>query len=111
MYALRDKLIDLIGDYFYVAPAHGIATIHSNYAPVYLYEFSHRSKASQHVGVAHGDNVPYDFGIPFLETSADTEGFPNYDTIDQQVSWFFMTLYTNFAKYGNPTPQPVSGVT
>ncbi|XP_078377734.1 neuroligin-4, X-linked-like [Oculina patagonica] len=111
VYALRDKLIGLIGDYFYVVPTHEIATIHSNFAPVYLYEFSHRSKGNQHVGAAHGDNVPYDFGIPFLETSADAEGFPNYDTIDRQVSWFVMTLYTNFAKYGNPTPQPVSGVT
>lgn len=109
--ALREKLIDLIGDYFYVVPTHEIATIHSNFAPVYLYKFSHRSRGNQHVGVAHGDNVPYDFGIPFLEISADAEGFHNYDVKDRQVSWFVMTLYANFAKYGNPTPQPVSGVT
>ena len=61
--------------------------------------------------MARKNNVPYDFGMPFLESSVDTEGFPNYDATDRHVSWFVMTLYTNFAKYGNPTPQPVSGVT
>ena len=111
VYALRDNLIELIGDYFYVVPTHEIAASHSNFAPVYLYEFSHRSTGDQHVGVSHGDNVPYDFGKPFVETSADEEGSPKYDAKDRQVSRFVMTLYTNFAKYGNPTPQSVSGVT
>ena len=111
VYALRDNLIDLIGDYFYVAPTHEIAVTRSNFSPVYLYEFSHRPAKNQFEGASHGDNVPYDFGIPFLESSADAEGSPNFDARDRQVSWLLMTLYTNFAKYGNPTPQPVSGVT
>ena len=111
MYAFRHKLIDVIGDYFYVVQTHEIAVIHISFAPVYLYEFTHSSRPNQQLGVVHGDNVPYGFGIPFLETSADTKGFHYYDARDRQVSWFVMTLYTNFAKYGNPTPQPVSGVT
>ena len=33
-----------------------------------------------------------------------------YDDIDRNVSDMVITLFTNFAKYGNPTPQPVRGV-
>ena len=33
------------------------------------------------------------------------------DQSDKDVSSFIMEIYTNFAKFGNPTPQPVSGVT
>lgn len=110
-YALRNNLIDLIGDYFYLVPTYEIAVIHSRFAPVYLYEFAHSSTCNQLLGAGNGYNVPYDFGIPFIETYPETKGFPIYDAKDRQVSQFVMTLYVNFAKYGNPTPQPVSGVT
>ncbi|KAJ7384144.1 hypothetical protein OS493_023472 [Desmophyllum pertusum] len=33
-YALRNQLIDLIGDYNFVAPSHEVADIHSQHAPV-----------------------------------------------------------------------------
>ena len=45
-YALRSQLVDLISDYYYFAPSHKVATIHSQVAPVYMYEFAHRSKFS-----------------------------------------------------------------
>ncbi len=106
-YALRSQLVNLIGDYICFAPSHEVADIHSKVAPVYMYEFAHRSvKASiypEWMGVVHGENVPFDFGIPLY--------FPNYDAADKNVSLFIMTVYANFAKTGNPTPQPVSGVT
>ena len=34
----------------------------------------------------------------------------NYDAADKNVSLFIMAVYANFAKTGDPTPQPVSGV-
>ncbi|KAL9966491.1 hypothetical protein ACROYT_G024573 [Oculina patagonica] len=106
-YALRSQLVDLIGDYLYFAPSHEVADIHSKVAPVYMYEFAHRSKNASNypewMGVVHGENVPYDFGVPLW--------FPRYDEADKNVSLFIMEAYANFARTGDPTPQPVSGVT
>ncbi|KAL9966487.1 hypothetical protein ACROYT_G024569 [Oculina patagonica] len=106
-YALRSQLVDLIGDYMYFAPSHEVANIHSKVAPVYMYEFAHRPKNAsifaEWMGVVHGENVPFDFGIPLW--------YPGYDAADKNVSLFIMEAYANFAKTGDPTPQPVSGVT
>ena len=107
-YALRSQLVDSIGDSAFVAPSHEVADIHSQYAEVFMYEFAHRSKNGSYyaewMGVAHGENLPFDFGIPMLPN------FPEYDEADRNISFFVMALYANFANFGNPTPQPVSGV-
>ncbi len=108
-YALRSQLVDLIGDYLFVAPSYEVADIQSQHAPVYMYEFAHPSNVTlgaEWMGVVHGVNVPYDFGIPLLPSI--TFG---YTAVDKNVSLFIMTLYANFARTGDPTPQPVSGVT
>ena len=106
-YALRSQLIDLIGDRIFVAPSHEVADIHSKYAPVYMYEFAHRPKNAsifpEWMGVVHGENVFFPFGIPLW--------FPRYDAADKNVSQFVMAAYANFVKTGNPTLQPFSGVT
>lgn len=108
-YALRSQLVDLISDYMYFAPSQKVADIHSQFAPVYMFEFAYRSKVSfgsPWMGVVHGNNIMYDFGIPFLPNSPF-----KYDTTDRNISLFIMAVYANFARSGNPTPQPVSGVT
>jgi len=106
-YALRSRLVDLVGDQIFTAPSHEVADIHSKYAPVYMYEFAHRPKnasiSAEWMGVAHGENVFFPFGIPLW--------FPRYDAADKNVSLFIMATYANFVKTGDPTPQPVSGVT
>ena len=105
-YALRSQLVDLIGDYLFVAPSYEVADIHSHDAPVYMYEFAHRAKTSlgaEWMGVVHAENVPFDFGIPLLP-----KFFPFYSTADRNISSFVMAMYANFAKSGDPA---VSGVT
>ena len=108
-YALRSQLVDFIGDSVFVAPSHEVADIHSQHAPVYMYEFAHRSKNASYdpewMGVAHGEDVPYHFGIPLLPR------LTIYDEVDKNVSLFVMAVYANFARTGDPTPQPVSGIT
>lgn len=107
--ALRKKMINIQSDYFVAAPTVEVLGIHSARAPTYMYEFSHRSKANTEddwMGVKHGDNTPYDFGAPFLNITPLT-----FTEEDQNVSSLIMSLYANFAKYGNPTPQAVQGVT
>ncbi|PFX33885.1 Neuroligin-4, X-linked [Stylophora pistillata] len=108
-YALRSQLIDLVGDFLYYAPSHQVADIHSSFFSVYILEFAHRSKMVTNIpdwmGVVHGANRHYDFGIPLIPRFSS-----RYDADDKNVSMFIMALYTNFAKFGNPTRQPVSGV-
>ena len=105
-YALRSQLIDLLSDYFFFAPSHKVADIHSEVAPVYMYEFARRpsnaSLSPEWMGVIHFDNAPFDFGIPLLPPLSSM-----YDAVDRNVSLFIMKLYTNFARFGEPTPQPV----
>ena len=108
-YALRSQLVDLVGDYYYFAPSHEVADAQSQFAPVYMYEFAHRSKFSfntEWMGVDHGTNAPYDFGSPLVPIWP----FQNSEA-DNNVSLFIMTTYANFARTGNPTPQPVRDVT
>ena len=104
-YALRSQLVDLVGDYLFFAPSHKVADIHSKVAPVYMYEFAHKSMnvslGTEWMGVAHGDNVDYDFGVPFLPIRP-------YSATDRNVSLFIMTMYANFARSGDPS---ASGVT
>ena len=107
-YALRNQLVNIISDFFYFAPGHEVADNHSQVAPVYMYEFAHHTKVtigSPWMGVIHLDNVPFDFGIPL-----SPDGL-RYDAGDRNVSLFIMATYANFARSGDPTPQPVSGVT
>ena len=101
--------MDMIGDFVFVAPSHEVADNHSQHAPVYMYEFAHRSNNAsfypEWMGVAHEEDLPYDFGIPLLPR------FSEYDAVDKNISLFVMAVYANFARTGDPTPQPVSGVT
>ena len=93
------------------APCHAVADIQSKYADVYMYMFDYQQRVrplhKAWYGVQHGDNVGYDFGIPLMPRFANL--FP--DQCDKDISLFIMEMYTNFAKLGNPTPQPVSDVT
>ena len=107
IYALRSGLVDVIGDNLFVAPSHKVADIHSQIAPVYMYEFAHRAKPSlalraEWMGVVHAENIPFDFGVPFLPFF-----LPFYSSADRNVSLFIMTMYANFARSGDPS---VSGV-
>ena len=102
-YALRNQLVNVISDYFYFAPSHEVADIHSRYASVYMYEFAHDTKVT--IGVVRLDNVPFDFGIPLSPDGV------RYDAADRNFSLFIMAVYVNFAQTGDPTPQLISGVT
>ena len=110
-FKLKRGLAAVVTDYCFAAPVHAELTLHSQAgAPVYFYEFSHRSKFNPSPpwkGVAHKDDTPYEFGFPLMNLTVLQE----YDDTDRNVSRLVITLFTNFAKYGNPTPQPVRGVT
>lgn len=106
--SLRQEIVNIMSDYYVAAPTLGVLGIHSALAPTYMFEFNHRSAESDTdawMGVAHGENTPYVFGAPFLNSTA-----LNFTNEDRNISRLIMTLYANFAKYGNPTPHRVHGV-
>lgn len=106
-YALRSQLVDLIGDYLFIAPSHEVADIHNRVAPVYMYEFAQRAKTTMApepwMGVVHAENIPFDFGIPLLP-----KFLPWYSEADRNVSLFIVTMYANFARSGDPSARGVT---
>ena len=104
---LRMSITDAFTDSWFVAPTVQSCMMHSALAPTYLFEFNYRSEFSflpRWMGPTHGDNYIFDFGAPFLNLS----GLPPYRATDKKVSDLVMRMYTNFAKFGNPTPEPLS---
>ncbi|PVD23330.1 hypothetical protein C0Q70_16598 [Pomacea canaliculata] len=84
-----------------------LAVSNSSAARQYVYQFSYLSPNSNHpqwTGVPHTAEIPFVFGEPF---GNDT----NWTDTDRRVSTDVMTMWTNLAKYGDPTPQGVSKVT
>ena len=106
-YALRSQLVDLVGDYLFVAPSHEVADVHSKVAPVYMYEFAHLAKTrpgtEPWMGAVHGENVPFVFGFPLL-----SRVLPYYSEGDRNVSLLIITMYANFARSGDPTASSVT---
>nr|XP_034342427.1 neuroligin 4-like [Arvicanthis niloticus] len=106
--ARRKTLVALFTDHQWVAPAVATADLHARYgSPTYFYAFYHRC----HGGVAeaggdaaHGDEVPYVFGVPMVGPT-DVFGC-NFSRNDVMLSAVVMTYWTNFAKTGDPN-QPV----
>ena len=106
---LRQSLIDSTTDYDYTAPTHAALSSHSSMAPSFMYFFSHLSKLDTSpawMGAKHADSNLYILGFPFMPRRYNM----SFDETDKNVSLFMMTTWTNFAKTGNPTSEPVSGV-
>ena len=100
----RMAIADVLTDSWFSAPTVQSCMYHSSQEPTYLFEFNYRTKYSKHkwMGPTHTDNFIFVFGLPFFNIS----GPP--DTTDKNVSDLVMKLHTNFAKLGNPTPDPLS---
>ena len=105
---LRRGLSDVVTHSCVAEPAQTSLTFHSKHFPAFLYEFAYRSKldpSPEWLGVRHKDDTPYQFGFPLMNLTV----LQNYDEADRNVSDMVITLFTNFAKYDNPTPEPVGG--
>jgi neuroligin len=78
------------------------ADLHAQYgSPTYFYAFYHHCQSEMKpswADSAHGDEVPYVFGIPMI---GPTELFScNFSKNDVMLSAVVMTYWTNFAKTG-----------
>ena len=106
---LRQALVDVTSDRDFVAPTNAALSAHSRLAPTFMFLFSHVSKLDKRpawMGSQHGDCSFYVFGMP----SWNLPGPVQFDKTDKNVSHFIIETWTNFAKTGKPTPQPVNDV-
>uniref|UniRef100_A0A4W5NJX9 Neuroligin 4 X-linked b n=1 Tax=Hucho hucho TaxID=62062 RepID=A0A4W5NJX9_9TELE len=104
----RKTLVALFTDHQWVAPAVATADLHAQYgSPTYFYSFYHHCQSDVSpawADSAHGDEVPYVFGLPLI---GPTDLFNcNFSKNDVMLSAVVMTYWTNFAKTGDPN-QPV----
>ncbi|TRZ00081.1 hypothetical protein DNTS_004635 [Danionella cerebrum] len=104
----RKTLVALFTDHQWVAPAIATADLHAQYgSPTYFYAFYHHCQSDMKpawADSAHGDELPYVFGIPMI---GPTDLFNcNFSKNDIMLSAVVMTYWTNFAKTGDPN-QPV----
>uniref|UniRef100_A0A8C9WF28 Neuroligin 3a n=1 Tax=Scleropages formosus TaxID=113540 RepID=A0A8C9WF28_SCLFO len=100
----RKTLVALFTDHQWVEPAVVTADLHARYgSPTYFYAFYHHCQSLMKPAwsdAAHGDEVPYVFGIPMI---GPTDLFPcNFSKNDVMLSAVVMTYWTNFAKTGDP---------
>lgn len=98
----RKTLLALFTDHQWVAPAVATAKLHAEFqSPVYFYTFHHHCQTEARpdwADAAHGDEIPYVFGIPMVGA---TDLFPcNFSKNDIMLSAVVMTYWTNFAKTG-----------
>uniref|UniRef100_A0A8C6NIV8 Neuroligin 3a n=1 Tax=Nothobranchius furzeri TaxID=105023 RepID=A0A8C6NIV8_NOTFU len=100
----RKTLVALFTDHQWVEPSVVTADLHARYgSPTYFYAFYHHCQSLMKAAwsdAAHGDEVPYVFGIPMI---GPTDLFPcNFSKNDVMLSAVVMTYWTNFAKTGDP---------
>nr|XP_012611375.1 carboxylesterase 5A isoform X1 [Microcebus murinus]XP_012611376.1 carboxylesterase 5A isoform X1 [Microcebus murinus]XP_012611378.1 carboxylesterase 5A isoform X1 [Microcebus murinus]XP_012611380.1 carboxylesterase 5A isoform X1 [Microcebus murinus]XP_012611391.1 carboxylesterase 5A isoform X1 [Microcebus murinus]XP_020138444.1 carboxylesterase 5A isoform X1 [Microcebus murinus]XP_020138445.1 carboxylesterase 5A isoform X1 [Microcebus murinus]XP_020138446.1 carboxylesterase 5A isoform X1 len=103
---IRDSLLDLLGDVFFVVPGLVTAQYHRDAgAPIYFYEFQHRPHCFKDTKPAfvkadHGDEIRFVFGGPFLK--GDIVMFEGPTEEEKVLSRKMMKYWANFARTGNP---------
>ncbi|KAH8326234.1 hypothetical protein KR067_004032 [Drosophila pandora] len=103
-----DEMIALLTDLMFLQGIRRTARNHAKYgnAPVYMYRFSFdgalglykRMLGIPRPGVCHGDELGYLFKFGFFNLSLDPK------SMEVQVKNRMVRMWTNFAKYGSPTP-------
>ncbi|XP_050094048.1 uncharacterized protein LOC126576786 [Anopheles aquasalis] len=110
------KLLELLGDVTFNFPVYAAAVLQSRYqpgAPQYFYRFGYETELNQgrvHVnvpdglpGAAHADELAYLFSGSAFKVQLEP------DSASAQARDLVSRLWTNFAKFGNPTPDEQVG--
>ncbi|KAL5282203.1 Gli.2 family protein [Megaselia abdita] len=115
---IRDQYIALLSDFMYRAPVDNVVKLLlEKKVPVYIYVMNTTIECLK---LPDWRKYPHDIeyylltGAPFM----DIDFFPSKQNLDRNMwtdndrnmSHFFMKTYSNFAKYGNPTPEQVLGM-
>ncbi|XP_053557361.1 pyrethroid hydrolase Ces2e [Bombina bombina] len=103
---VRNRFIDLCGDYVFILPAIKAAKYHRDSGlPVYFYEFQHRSSlfhnsVADYVKADHLSELIFVLGGPFMEKNV-MFSTPATDE-EKSLSKTIMKYWANFARYGDP---------
>lgn len=93
----RHNLDQAIGDYHFLCPVNKFAQYYIKWdLPVYSYHFTHRSTQNpwgEWMGVMHGDEIMFMFGLPIRPNSG-------YDEDEKLLSEHMMKLWADFSKKG-----------
>ncbi|ETN62847.1 alpha-esterase [Anopheles darlingi] len=105
------KLLELVGDVAFNFPVYCATVLQSRYqpeAPQYFYRFGYETELNQtrvHFsvpdglsGAAHADELAYLFSGSQFKVQVERDSAPG------QARDLVSRLWTNFAKFGNPTP-------
>ncbi|KRT85551.1 esterase [Oryctes borbonicus] len=104
----RDVLLDILSDARSAAPMIRMARYHSVLnSQSYFYVFGHVTSSRNPVRnkSAHGDELPYVFGVPL--DSANPHFRDRYTEDEKELSETIMTLWANFAYNGDPNVLPI----
>uniref|UniRef100_A0A1B0EU02 Carboxylesterase type B domain-containing protein n=1 Tax=Lutzomyia longipalpis TaxID=7200 RepID=A0A1B0EU02_LUTLO len=115
---IREEYINLLSDFIYRAPSDQMTKllVEQN-VPVYMYVLNttvEGMRLQNWRAVPHNIEHYFLTGAPFM----DVEFFPKRDRLernmwtdnDRNMSHFFMKTFSDFARFGNPTPQQVLGL-
>ncbi|XP_059612725.1 cholinesterase 2 [Phlebotomus argentipes] len=109
---LRRRFIDFSTEKRFAAPAIQLAAAMAlKGGSVFAYRFDMKARSPgvlegvpDWVGVPHGFDSLFVWGLPYW---AQLPGGAQWDRADKQISEIIMTLWANFAKFGNPTEMGV----
>ncbi|XP_061173195.1 acetylcholinesterase-like [Saccostrea echinata] len=109
------KTIDMMSDYMFGTGMNEAMRFQTGKNKTFFYVFNYFSwndYLPYYRGVAHGQELQYIFGFPFInQTYTNLLGlYPRqqYDYADRNMSEYMMSLWTNFSSYGDPTPRRFS---
>ncbi|KAK8399799.1 hypothetical protein O3P69_003672 [Scylla paramamosain] len=90
---------EVVGDYFFVCPSNLFAQLYADAGgKVYYYYFNHRTTNhpwGEWMGVLHGDEIDYVFGLPLNQSLS-------YTAAEKDLSQRIMRHYKFFAATGRP---------
>lgn len=105
--ALRDKLVQYSTERKYAAPTILMASQVAKKSDVYMYRFDMKARTMavlgsypEWIGVPHKFDLVFVWGLPYW---AQLPNNTQWDSTDKRIADIIMTLFMNFAKYGNPT--------
>lgn len=97
-----EQTTELYEDVQYFAPCHKeVSSLVSKGSTVYLYSFDYEKAGQEGITPFHSFDLVYVNGLHMFD----------FDERDTKIQSLYLPLFVNFAKYGNPTPTPLEGVT
>ncbi|KAL3278663.1 hypothetical protein HHI36_016199 [Cryptolaemus montrouzieri] len=100
--------IEYFSDSAFCRPSIKQAELESHYTNVYFYEFAYSGKKSQFPlpNIPGAGKVFHGAELTYILSRKDTTDLSKWDKEDLVTLKRMVTLWTNFIKYLNPTPEP-----